>query len=155
METTLSRQQKRRAAPGKGCGHMAPEGGRTLRLLHSLREIRSFPAQSLETALKNFGISRSQFYKAKDALASLGFCLEYHKGSGFRITADRPRPLQLLSLSGRVILLFALEYLSTSADGLPVAKAIEVGRKLAYGLESPFREQLLRGLDNERIRTMA
>lgn len=153
METTLSRQQKRKAALGKGCSHMAQEGGRPLRLLHIMREIRSFPAQSLETVLKNFGISRSQFYKDKDALAALGFCFEYRKGSGFRITEDRLTPLQLLSLSGPVILLFALEYLSTSTDGLLAAKAIEVGRKLACGLESPFREQLLRCFDNERIRT--
>ena len=149
METTHSTQQKRAAAPGRGTGHEAPEGRRTLRLLHIMREIRSFPAQSLETVLQTFGISRSQFYKDKDALASLGFCFEYRKGSGFRITEDRLTPLQDLSLSDRVILLFALEYLSTSADGLLAAKAIEVGRKLAYGLESPFREQLLRCFDNE------
>ena len=149
METTHSTQQKRAAAPGNDPGHEAPEGGRTLRLLHIMREIRSFPAQSLETVLNTFGISRSQFYKDKDALASLGFCFEYRKGSGFRITEDRLTPLQDLSLSDRVLLLFALESLSTSADGLLAAKAIEVGRKLAYGLESPFREQLLRCFDNE------
>ena len=114
-----------------------------------MQEIRSFPGQSLETVLKTFGISRSQFYKDRDALAALGFRFEYRKGGGFRITEDRLTPLRDLSLSDRVILLFALEYLSTSADGLLAAKAIEVGRKLAGGLESPFREQLLRCFDNE------
>lgn len=141
--------QKRKPTPGKSTGHETAEGGRTLRLLHIMREIRSCPAQSLETVLKTFGISRSQFYKDRDALATLGFCFEYRKGRGFRITEDRLTPLQDLSLSDRVVLLFALEYLSTSADGLLAAKAIEVGRKLAYGLESPCREQLLRCFDNE------
>ena len=114
-----------------------------------MQEIRNVPGQSLESVLKIFGISRSQFYKDKDALASLGFCFEYRKGSGFRITEDRLTPLHDLSLSDRVILLFALEYLSTSGDGLLAAKAIEVGRKLTSGLESPFREQLLQCFDSE------
>ncbi|MBD5557231.1 MAG: hypothetical protein HDQ92_01290 [Desulfovibrio sp.] len=153
METGYSTQQKRPGTPGRGFANMAPEGGRTLRLLHIMREIRSIPAQSLETVLQTFGISRSQFYKDKDALASLGFRFEYRKGSGFRITEDRLTPLQDLSLSDRVILLFALGYLSTSTDGLLAAKAIEVGRKLAYGLESPFREQLLSCLDHEVTET--
>lgn len=130
-------------------GKDASELARTLRLLHIMQEIRNVPAQSLESVLKTFGISRSQFYKDKDALASLGFCFEYRKGSGFRITEDRLTPLHDLSLSDRVILLFALEYLSTSGDGLLAAKAIEVGRKLAGGLESPFREQLLQCFDSE------
>lgn len=126
-----------------------PENARTLRLLHIMQEIRNAPAQPMETVLKTFGISRSQFYKDKDALASLGFCFEYRKDSGFRITEDRLTPLHDLSLSDRVILLFALEYLSTSGDGLLAAKAIEVGRKLAGGLESPFRDQLLQCFDSE------
>lgn len=126
-----------------------PETARTLRLLRIMQEIRNVPCQSLESVLKTFNISRSQFYKDKDSLASLGFCFEYRKGSGFRITEDRLTPLHDLSLSDRVILLFALEYLSTSGDGLLAAKAIEVGRKLSGGLESPFREQLLQCFDSE------
>lgn len=132
-------------APGRDASELA----RTLRLLHIMQELRNLPGQSLESILKTFGISRSQFYKDKDALASLGFRFEYRKGTGFRITQDRLAPLHDLSLSDRVILLFALEYLSTTGDGLLAAKAIEVGRKLASGLDSPFREQLLQCFDSE------
>lgn len=137
--------QKTLPANGKNASELA----RTLRLLHIMQEIRNVPGQSLESVLKTFGISRSQFYKDKEALASLGFCFDYRKGSGFRITEDRLTPLHDLSLSDRVILLFALEYLSTTGDGLLAAKAIEVGRKLTGGLESPFREQLLQCFDSE------
>ncbi|MDE7241524.1 WYL domain-containing protein [Desulfovibrio sp.] len=140
---------KKTRASSKISSPETPETARTLRLLHIMQEIRNVPAQSLETILKTFGISRSQFYKDKDALASLGFCFEYRKDSGFRITEDRLTPIHDLSLSDRVILLFALEYLSTSGDGLLAAKAIEVGRKLAGGLENPFREQLLQCFDSE------
>ena len=122
---------------------------RTVRLLRLMQDIRANSAQQLGELLAAHGISRSQFYKDREALAALGFRFEYRKGSGFRIIEDRLTPLQDLSLSDRVILLFALEYLSTSGDGLLAAKAIEVGRKLAGGLESPFREQLLRTFDAE------
>lgn len=142
----MKRINQNKAIPS---GKDASELARTLRLLHIIQEIRNVPGQSLESILKTFGISRSQFYKDKDALASLGFCFEYRKRGGFRITEDRLTPLHDLSLSDRVILLFALEYLSTSGDGLLAAKAIEVGRKLAGGLESPFREQLLQCFDSE------
>ena len=125
------------------------EGARTMRLIRIMQEIRSNPAQSLETMLATFGIGRSQFYKDRDSLAAIGFKFEYRTGSGFRIVEDRMTPLTDFSLSDRVTLLFALEHLSACGDGLIAAKAVEVGRKLVGGLESPFREQLLEIFDNE------
>ena len=114
-----------------------------------MQELRNNPRQSLEAVLAAFGIGRSQFYKDKDALASLGFRFEYRTGMGFRIVEDRMTPLTDFSLSDRVTLLFALEHLSACGDGLMAAKAVEVGRKLVSGLESPFREQLLQLFDAE------
>lgn len=125
------------------------DGSRILRLLRLLSAIRDDPAQSLERVLKQFRISRSQFYKDRNALAELGFRFEYRKGAGFSIREDRLAPITGLSLSDRITLLFALEDLCASGDGLLAAKAIEVGRKLAGGLESPFREQLLGCFDNQ------
>ncbi|MBQ7649719.1 MAG: WYL domain-containing protein, partial [Victivallales bacterium] len=125
------------------------EKNRTLRLLRIMQELRGNPGQSLESVLATFGIGRSQFYKDKDALASVGFCFEYRTGMGFRIVEDRMTPLTDFSLSDRVTLLFALEHLSACGDGLMAAKAVEVGRKLVSGLESPFREQLLQLFDAE------
>lgn len=125
------------------------EDGRALRLLRLIQTIRNCPEQSLENILKGFGISRSQFYKDKAALAVLGIVFTYRKGAGFQITEDRLLPLTDLSLSDRIVLLFALEELSASGDGLLAAKAIEIGRKLASGLEQPFRSQLLMCFDTE------
>lgn len=122
---------------------------RILRLLQLIQIIRNDPSQSLKKILETFGISRSQFYKDKETLAALGFCFEYRKGSGFRITEDRLIPLTDLTLSDRVTLLFALEELSASGDGMLAAKAIEVGRKLVGGLENPFCEQLQECFDSE------
>ncbi len=125
------------------------ENTRTLRLLRIMQELRSNPRQSLEAILKTFGISRSQFYKDRDALAAVGFKFSYQTGAGFRILEDRMTPIADFSLSDRVTLLFALEHLSSCGDGLVAAKSIEVGRKLVGGLESPFKEQLLALFDKE------
>ncbi len=125
------------------------EGTRTLRLLKIMQELRSNPRQSLEVVLKTFGISRSQFYKDRDALSEIGFKFSYQSGAGFSILEDRMTPISDFTLSDRVTLLFALEQLSSCGDGLIAAKAIEVGRKLVGGLESPFKEQLLGLFDSE------
>lgn len=125
------------------------ERNRTLRLLRIMQELRNNPGQSLEAMLSTMGISRAQFYKDRDALASLGFSFEYRTGLGFRVVEDRMTPLTDFTLSDRVTLLFALEHLSACGDGLMAAKAVEVGRKLVSGLESPFREQLLQLFDAE------
>lgn len=125
---------------------------RNLRLLKMIQAIRNDPEQSLESVLSQFGISRSQFYKDKAALAELGFQFEYSKGAGFCVVEDRLAPITGLTLSDRVTLLFALENLSASGDGVLAAKAMEIGRKLVGGLDSPFSEQLLQCFDNEVTR---
>lgn len=128
---------------------MEKDENRSIRLLRIMRDVKTNPDQTVVDLLKKYGISRSQFYKDKDALAELGFSFEYRKASGFRVIEDRLTPINDFSLSDRVILLFALEDLCASHDGLLAARAIEVGRKLASGLESPFREQLLDCFDSE------
>ena len=135
--------------PRQAAKRSEAERNRTLRLLRIMQELRANPGQSLEMMLATLGISRAQFYKDRYALASVGFCFEYRTGMGFRIVEDRMTPLTDFSLSDRVTLLFALEHLSACGDGLMAAKAVEVGRKLVSGLESPFREQLLQLFDAE------
>lgn len=122
---------------------------RLTRLMRLLQDIRLDPDQCLENLLARHNISRSQFYKDRESLAALGFQFEYHKKRGFRIIEDKLSPITGLSLSDTITLLFALESLTASGDGLLSARAIEVGRKLAGGLESPFCEQLVECFDRE------
>ena len=122
---------------------------RITRLLRIMREIRSNPHQELGSMLEHLGISKSQFYKDKAALAEQGFSFFYRKTQGFVVEEDRLTPITGLSLSDRIVLMFALEHLNTSGDGLLAAQAVDVGRKLAGGLESPFREQLQECFDQE------
>lgn len=79
----MNRQEK--SPPGT-------ESPRILRLLHIIQELRNTPAQSLEQLLRTLGISRSQFYKDREALAALGFRFDYRKCSGFQIVEDRLTP---------------------------------------------------------------
>ncbi|MDL2259508.1 WYL domain-containing protein [Deltaproteobacteria bacterium OttesenSCG-928-K17] len=95
------------------------------------------------------GIGKSQFYKDKDALEEIGFKFEYSKARGFTILEDRLAPLTDLSLSDRIILMFALEHLNACGEGHLAAGALAVARKLAGGLDSPFREQLQESFDEE------
>lgn len=125
------------------------EQTRVSRLFRMVQVIRDDPRQSLESLCQHFGISRSQFYKDRSALANIGFNCEYRKAAGFRILEDRLTPITGLSLSDRLILMFALENLHATAEGLLAARAVEVGRKLAGGLESPFREQLTACFEQE------
>src|SRR6056297_1583204 len=103
------------------------------RLLWLIREIRNDPNQELKSILERANISRSQFYKDKDELAKLGFILEYKTNQGFQIIEDRISPLIDLTLSDRVLLMFALCNLYSCGDGHLVARALEIGKKLAGG----------------------
>ena len=116
---------------------------RIQRLLWLIQEIRNDPHQEFSALLRRAGISKSQFYKDRTTLAKFGFVFEYRKGRGFRITEDRLSPVFHLTLSDRLLMMFALRHLCSSGDGHLVAKALEVGRKLAGGLEEPFRTQIM------------
>lgn len=126
----------------------AAGSNRLVRLLRIAQEIRCYPQQTQEALQKKFGISRSQYYKDKAALAETGFCFTFNRKTGFRITEDRLTPITGLTLSDRLVLMFALEYLSSEGDGTLAALAVETGRKLAGGLSSPFREQLQQCFDS-------
>lgn len=121
---------------------------RISRLLRMAQEIRREPRQTQKSLYEKLGISRSQYYKDKAALADVGFRFEFHRACGFRILEDRLTPITGLTLSDRLLLMFALEHLSAEGDGTLAALAMETGRKLASGLDSPFREQLQQSFDS-------
>ncbi|WP_458401173.1 helix-turn-helix transcriptional regulator [Mailhella sp.] len=124
------------------------EGQRITRLLRMAQEIRREPRQTQEALYQKLGVGRSQYYKDKAALAEVGFRFDFHKSRGFRILEDRPTPITGLTLSDRLLLMFALEHLSAEGDGTLAALAMETGRKLASGLDSPFREQIQQSFDS-------
>lgn len=114
---------------------------RISRLIWLIQEIRNEPKQELDSLLERAKISRSQFYKDRTALFDLGFKFEYKTGEGFRITEDRISPSLDLTVSERIVLMFALRHLYTSGEGHLAALALSAGKKLAGGLDEPFRSQ--------------
>ena len=128
---------------------LSDEMSRVARLIKMVQEIRNEPRQTLNNLLKYFSISRSQFYKDKDALAEIGFKFNYHRTRGFEIIEDQLTPITGFSLSDRLILMFALEHLTTTGEAHLAARAMEVGRKLAGGLEEPFKSHLLKCFDHQ------
>ena len=122
------------------------------RLLWFIREIRNDPKQDLKSLLTRAGVSRSQFYKDKNVLASFGFDFEYKTGQGFQILEDRLTTSIDLSLSDRILIMFALRHLYATGEGHLAARALEAGRKLVYGLDEPFRSQILEEFDQVIIR---
>lgn len=121
------------------------------RLLWLIREIRNDPRQPLKSLLARADISKSQFYKDKEELARLGFILEYKTKQGFQIIEDRVSPLIDLTLSDRILLMFALRNLYSCGDGHLVARALETGKKLASGLSEPFKGQILEEFEHTVI----
>ncbi len=124
---------------------------RVNRLLWLIQEIRNDPRQSLKSLLERASISKSQFYKDRATLADLGFVFDYKTNEGFKISEDRLSPALDLTLSDQLIVMFALGHLCSSGDGHLVARALQVGRKLAGGLEEPFRSQVLEAFDQTVI----
>jgi predicted DNA-binding transcriptional regulator YafY len=112
-----------------------------------VQELRQNPRQDLQKLLDRLGISRSQFYKDREMLSKLGFVFEYKKSTGFKVVEDRLAPVSHLTLSECLLVMFSLRHLCSSGDGHLVAKAIEVGRKLAGGLEEPFRSKVQDSFD--------
>lgn len=125
------------------------ENSRVIRLLRMAQAIREDPHQPQAALWERLGIGKSQFYKDKAALADVGFQFEYSKAKGFHILEDRLTPITGLSLTDRLVLMFALEHLSATGEGTLAALAVDTGRKLAGGLPSPFREKLLACFDEQ------
>ncbi|QLA15797.1 helix-turn-helix transcriptional regulator [Desulfolutivibrio sulfoxidireducens] len=117
--------------------------GRISRLIWMMQEIRNNPIQRINEFINRAKVSRSQFYKDKTCLARFGFTFEYKRDKGFVIVEDRLSASPDLTLSDRMILMFALRHVCTSGDGHLAARALEVGRKLASGLDEPFRTHII------------
>lgn len=81
----------------------------------------------------------------------MGFAFEHTKSNGFVITEDKITPNLGLSLSDRLVVMFALKHISATGDGHLAVKALSVAKKLVHGLDEPFKTQLTELFNNEVI----
>jgi predicted DNA-binding transcriptional regulator YafY len=144
--TSLAEPENLKAKTGPAA---ADKAARVARLIKIVREIRDEPRQSLDNLLKYFNISHSQFYKDRAELAEAGFVFNYYKTRGFEIVEDKLAAINGFTLSDRLILMFALEHLSVINEEHLAARAMQVARKLAGGLNEPFKSHLLQCFDSQ------
>lgn len=80
-------------------------------------EVKTSPRQTVPFLISKLGISRTQYYKDKDDLKSIGFEYEYSRPQKrFIITADKDLPVNSLTLTERLSLIMAFRQLSASGD---------------------------------------
>ena len=131
---------------------LAEGGNRVHRLIWLIQEIRNDPCQELTDLLKRAGISKSQFYKDRSVLADIGFSFQYKTKEGFRIVEDRLATGLHITLSDRLLIMFALKHLSSTGEGHLAAHALSAGRKLVGGLTEPFKTELTEAFNNTVIK---
>jgi predicted DNA-binding transcriptional regulator YafY len=112
---------------------------RIKRILALVTSVKADPCQPLESLLAQLGISRSQFYKDKDLLASLGF--RFHRQNGcFVIDEEAGLPMESFSLSERLALIMAVRQLAASGESFLSYQGLEAARKLISSLDERWRE---------------
>ncbi|ETR70261.1 MAG: hypothetical protein OMM_08941 [Candidatus Magnetoglobus multicellularis str. Araruama] len=125
---------------------------RIKRLIQIVQEIKTNPNQTPENIFTKFSISKAQFYKDKKTLMDIGFDFIYNrKTNRFEIICDTYIPVNDLSISERLSLIFSMRQLSASGDYLLTVDALNAARKLAADLpEQDKKHQALR-LINQHV----
>ena|GEM_PF-664875 len=123
---------------------------RSQRLISLLLEISNNPRQRPEQLWRALGISKSQFFEDKQALADLGFTFEYdRKLSCYRITSDHSFPIFGLTTSEVFSLVMAVRQLSAAGDHALTFEAVNAIRKIISKDASGMRALLSTALDYE------
>ncbi len=127
--------------------------GRAIRLIRLVTEIKANPKTTPEVLSRGLGVSRSQFYKDREALKLLGF--EFHfsrKDSGFQITRDAFLATESLTLPERFALVLAVREFLSHGDYTLGAYGLSAIRKLIGQSPSAHREFLRDLLENVVLR---
>lgn len=113
------------------------------RLLRLVIEIKTEPRQRPDVLRKKLGIGKTQFYKDKKALASIGFEFDFNRRNNrWEIGRDATLPVENLTLSEQLSLVMALRQLSASGDHILSFHGLNAARKLSLSLPFPLRERL-------------
>jgi predicted DNA-binding transcriptional regulator YafY len=116
---------------------------RIKRLLNIVILVKTEPWKSVPELISQLDISRSQFYKDKDLLATLGFSFDYSRSEKrFVISKDSFIPAEDLTLSEKLSLIMAFRQLSASGDYVLSYDGFQAARKLALSLPEPLRESI-------------
>jgi predicted DNA-binding transcriptional regulator YafY len=127
--------------------------GRPIRLIRLATEIKTNPKTTPQALCRNLGISRSQFYKDKEALKRLGFDFRFSRADhGFRITTDPFLPTQDLTYPERIALVLAIRQFLTFGDYTLGVDALSAVRKLIGQSPDVERDFLRQSLEDAVLR---
>jgi predicted DNA-binding transcriptional regulator YafY len=129
------------------------EQHRTTRLIKLICEIKSTPWQTPEQLWRSLGISRSQFFEDKKALARAGFVFDYdRKRERYVIKKDKYLPVYDLTALEVLSLVMAVRQISAAGDHTLAFDAVKAIKKIIANSEKSVRELLEYALEDDVLK---
>jgi predicted DNA-binding transcriptional regulator YafY len=126
---------------------------RTTRLLELIREIKSNPRQTPEQLWRSLGVSRSQFFEDRKALAQIGFVFDYDRQRGrYVIKNDISLPVADLTAVEALSLVMAVRQISATGDHTLAFDAVRAIRKIIANSDRQVRNLLEYALDDNVLK---
>jgi len=130
-----------------------PDQHRTTRLIKLICEVKTNPRQTPEQLWRSLGVSKSQLYEDKKALAKLGFEFEYNRKQGrCEIKKDAYLPVFDFSVVEVLSLVMAVSQISTAGDPTLASDAIKAIKKIIANSDEQVRGLLEHALDDSVLK---
>jgi predicted DNA-binding transcriptional regulator YafY len=126
---------------------------RATRLLELIREIQTNPRQAPEQLQRSLGVSRSQFFEDKKALAQIGFVFEYDRQLGrYVIKNDISLPVADLTAVEALSLVMAVRQISAAGDHTLAFDAVRAIKKIIANSNKSVRKLLEYAMDDDVLK---
>ncbi len=126
---------------------------RTTRLINLICEIKTNPRQTPEQLWRSLGISRSQFFEDKKALAQIGFVFDFNRKLGrYIIKKDKFLPVSDLTAVEVLSLVMAVRQISAAGDHTLAFDAIKAIKKIIANSEKRVRDLLEYAIDDDVLK---
>lgn len=123
--------------------------GRLARLIELMRTLKDNPRQTPEQLWTVLGVSRSQFFADREALARIGFVFRYdRRRQRYVIANDLNLPVPDLTGSEVLSLVMAVRQISATGDHTLAFDAVRAIRKLFANSDTRVRDLLGYALDD-------
>ncbi|HEY8461124.1 MAG TPA: WYL domain-containing protein [Blastocatellia bacterium] len=126
---------------------------RATRLLELIREIQSNPRQTPEQLYRSLGVSRSQFFEDRKALAQIGFVFDYDRRRGrYVIKNDISLPVADLTAVEALSLVMAVRQISAAGDHTLAFDAVRAIKKIIANSNKRVRDLLEYAMDDDVLK---
>jgi len=126
--------------------------GRLKRLMRLMIELGSREFRSADQIYRPLGISKSQFYRDKEALEKMGFAFTFDRERGvFAVEEDPGVKLEGLTLSEVLALILAVGRLPETGDFVLAYRALGGLKKIAVDRPGPAADLILAAIEQAVI----